>query len=204
MFVEKPEGLLCRQKYAKELIHGKRILVLGCGDGRLVKDLKGGGYEVVGLEINRERVAAAKEAGLPVHECDVENDLTPIGGMKFDTIFAVDFFNHLVKLHDTLDKIKEHMADGCRMVVTSQNVMWIPWRILYLLGRIPPSILSPSRSDYHYHVYYTDKLFRKLMDETGYAVARIIFYAKIPYTNIYFKVPWSPLACGFAAQVRKQ
>jgi ubiquinone/menaquinone biosynthesis C-methylase UbiE len=61
--------------------HGRRTLDLGCGEGRLSRDLKALGHDVVGIDASPTMLAAAREAdpqietrladaaALPVVEC---------------------------------------------------------------------------------------------------------------------------------------
>ena len=50
----------------------RRVLDLGCGEGRFSRDLKALGYDVVGIDCSPTLVAAAREAdpSLEVHEAD--------------------------------------------------------------------------------------------------------------------------------------
>lgn len=41
---------------------GRRTLDVGCGEGRVTRDLRKGGHDVVGVDISRTMIAAAREA----------------------------------------------------------------------------------------------------------------------------------------------
>src|SRR5919108_881746 len=67
---------------------GRRTLDLGCGEGRLARDLKALGHEVVGLDASPTLVAAAREADpeLEVHVADAAR--LPFADAAFDLVVA--------------------------------------------------------------------------------------------------------------------
>jgi len=67
---------------------GRRTLDLGCGEGRLSRDLKALGHDVVGVDLSPTMVAAASEAdpSIEVHEADAAN--LPLPDASFDCVVA--------------------------------------------------------------------------------------------------------------------
>lgn len=67
---------------------GRRTLDLGCGEGRLARDLKALGHEVVGVDASAAMVAAAREADveMELHLADAATLPFPTGA--FDCVVA--------------------------------------------------------------------------------------------------------------------
>jgi SAM-dependent methyltransferase len=67
---------------------GRRTLDLGCGEGRLSRDLTGLGHDVVGVDRSRTMLAAARAAdpSIEVHECDAS--ALPFADGAFDLVVA--------------------------------------------------------------------------------------------------------------------
>jgi trans-aconitate methyltransferase len=64
---------------------GERILDLGCGDGRLTKELVDAGCEVVGVDASENQVAAAREIGIDARVMSGEDLLFE---NEFDGVFS--------------------------------------------------------------------------------------------------------------------
>jgi SAM-dependent methyltransferase len=83
---------------------GRRTLDLGCGEGRLSRDLKKLGHAVVGVDASEAMVAAAREAdpGMEVHKADAT--ALPFMEAAFDLIVA---FMSLQDINDNAGAIRE-------------------------------------------------------------------------------------------------
>lgn len=72
----------------------KKLLEIGCSEGRVLAHLKQKGYEVVGCEVNSEVSRLSRETlginiiNKPVEQCDFEPE-------SFDAIFSFHTFEHL-------------------------------------------------------------------------------------------------------------
>lgn len=66
-----------------------RVLEVGCGDGRLTWRYAAGAREVVAIDPNAERVAAAvqnRPASMPVRFLQSKAEALPFPGETFDTV----------------------------------------------------------------------------------------------------------------------
>ena len=57
-----------------DLVDGKRIVVVGCGEGRVVRLVSAAGARAVGVEANTQRLASARAAPPETNETYVEGD----------------------------------------------------------------------------------------------------------------------------------
>jgi SAM-dependent methyltransferase len=88
---------------------GRRTLDLGCGEGRLSRDLKAIGHDVVAVDLSPSMVAAAKAADpdLEVHLADAAD--LPFDAGSFDLVVA------FMSLQD-VDDMERSVAEAARLL----------------------------------------------------------------------------------------
>jgi SAM-dependent methyltransferase len=88
---------------------GRRTLDLGCGEGRLARDLKALGHDIVAVDLSPTMVAAAREAdpGLKVHVADAAD--LPFEDASFDLVVA------FMSLQD-MDEVDGAIAEAARVL----------------------------------------------------------------------------------------
>src|SRR6266550_578153 len=67
---------------------GRRTLDLGCGEGRLSRDLKGLGHNVVGVDAAQTMVGAARAADAQIDVRLADAAALPFGESEFDLVIA--------------------------------------------------------------------------------------------------------------------
>jgi 2-polyprenyl-3-methyl-5-hydroxy-6-metoxy-1,4-benzoquinol methylase len=115
-----------------ELLHHrpKRVLDFGCGDGRLIYELKRKGIpEIVGVDLS-ERALCFARGFLPDSSVLLYKDLNQISGISFDAVVAVEVLEHLSDhaLVGVLSGLHSILADDGIFIVTvpTTNVPLIP------------------------------------------------------------------------------
>ena len=110
----------------------RRILDIGCSTGALGAALKArGGAEVVGIERDPARAAAAAARLDRVVTADLEGDVEDLG--RFDCLIAADVLEHLIDPWTTLRAFAARLEPGGIAVVSLPNVRY--WETFWQLGR---------------------------------------------------------------------
>ncbi|MFY9825559.1 MAG: class I SAM-dependent methyltransferase [Thermoanaerobaculia bacterium] len=82
-------------EFVKRFLSGsRRVLEVGCGDGRLAVKLRETGHEIVGVELSAEAVRSARAAGLDVRQAD----FLSFEEEPFDAILFTRSLHHVARL----------------------------------------------------------------------------------------------------------
>jgi 2-polyprenyl-3-methyl-5-hydroxy-6-metoxy-1,4-benzoquinol methylase len=92
-----------------------RLLDVGCGNGAFLARMRELGWEVQGIDVDRQALAEARFAGLPVREATI-SDLEPEPG-RFDGITLGHVVEHL---HDPLDSLAR-----LRFLLRPGGMLWL-------------------------------------------------------------------------------
>ena len=147
---------------------GRRTLDLGCGEGRLARDLKTRGHDVVGVDASRTMVAAAREADpeLDVRLADA-GDL-PFKNGDFDLVIA------FMSLQDIGD-LESAVAESARVLEPRGRLCIAIVHPLNSAGRFEddePDSAFVIRDSYLEGSYYADSLCRDGLEVTFASVHR--------------------------------
>ena len=158
---------------------GDRLLEVGCTAGSYTMYLAREGYDVTGLDISSESIAAAqvvaKDLGLATAHFmagDVDN-MRDIPDGTFDGVFSFSTLRYLPDPARSLTEVRRVVRPGARVVVDFPN-KYCPWfEILkFLVG---------GERHIHDHTYSTRQVVR-MMEAAGFVnvrTKRIIFFAKL-------------------------
>lgn len=111
---------MLRRKF--RLIHrlqtNKKILDYGCGTGYFLHTMKQGGWEVTGMDVNREAARTAQEKfGITVHPVEQ----LPRHQKTFNVITLWHVLEHVHALKDTLQNVHRALADDGYLVLALPN-----------------------------------------------------------------------------------
>jgi SAM-dependent methyltransferase len=161
------------------IMSSKRILDIGCGDGRLAKVLTklGAGVFYVGLDISIEAAYSCRRSGHDVMLCDVSKSL-PFRDASFDLVLFFEVLEHLFLPQTVVQEIHRVLRCGGIMVGSVPNIAYLPNIILFMLGYFNPggspatSLKTPYRDP---HVrFFTARTLRRMITEAGFDSVNII------------------------------
>ena len=110
----------------------KRVLDLGCSDGRLGELLRLAGHTVVGVDVQKHDAVAERLDGFI--EADLNKGLPPIDE-RFDVVVGADVLEHLVDPATLLAGLPDVLAPGGVVLVSVPNFgHWYP-RARVMAGR---------------------------------------------------------------------
>ncbi|MGH3134106.1 MAG: class I SAM-dependent methyltransferase [Gaiellaceae bacterium] len=144
--------------------HGRQVLDLGCRSGALTRHFLDGN-EVVGVDVDREALAKAKELGVKPVVADVEEPL-PFPDETFDAVVAGEVLEHLSFPEVLMEEVRRVLEPGGVIVGSVPNAFRIQGRLRFLLG------LPPEDDPMHLHMFSPDQV-RELL--AGFEDVRLTF-----------------------------
>lgn len=149
---------------------GRRTLDLGCGEGRLSRDLKTLGHHVVGVDVSPTMIAAARQADSDIETHVADAAHLPFPEASFDCVVAHLSLQDVSDLDETVHEVArvlEPEGRFCAAVVHPMNSAADPRPD----APDPPMIISNSYLDVS---YYADNVVRDGLEMTFVSAHRPI------------------------------
>ncbi len=130
---------------------GRRVLVDGCGIGMYVQAIRRFTPDVAGLDIERERVAEGRAAGLP-RLCCAACERLPFADASFDVVFSHEVLEHVQDDRAACREMARVLVPGGRAVIFAPNRLYpfethgVYWRGRYRFGNMPLVNWLPDRA----------------------------------------------------------
>jgi 2-polyprenyl-3-methyl-5-hydroxy-6-metoxy-1,4-benzoquinol methylase len=142
----------------------RRILDLGCGDGRLLAMLRehgAPGWQLEGLDFSEAAVARCRARGFPARAGRVEDFDAP--DASFDAVVMMQILEHLDDPRSALARVAALLRPGGVLVVETPNVGGLDYR--WFRGRYWGMYHFPR----HWNLFSSEGLAR-LLRESGFTV----------------------------------
>jgi 2-polyprenyl-3-methyl-5-hydroxy-6-metoxy-1,4-benzoquinol methylase len=114
---------------------GRKVLDLGCRDGGLTRTYANGN-EIVGVDADREALAAAAQLGIETRWADLDEPLT-FDEASFDVVVAGELLEHLRDPSRLVSDVRRVLRPGGTFVASVPNAFRLKNRLRFLLGRNP-------------------------------------------------------------------
>jgi len=164
----------CRLRKCASLIASLpkgRLLDVGCSDGEWAVLWRSRGWKVAGIDIDRDHVAVARDAGIDARFCDLNHHPLPFGDAEFDLIFAGEVIEHLVDTDAFLLEVRRCTMPGGHLLLTTPNLASFENRVRLLLG-IYPRWLNYNLAGSGHVRGYTPRVLKRQLAAHGFRVMR--------------------------------
>jgi SAM-dependent methyltransferase len=145
---------------------GRKVLDLGCRDGSLT-GAYADGNQIVGVDADREALAAAAEVGIETRWADLDEPLD-FEEATFDVVVAGELLEHLRDPRRVVGDVRRVLKPAGTFVGSVPNAYRLKNRVRFLLGR------NPEDDPTHLQMFSPDDV-RKLLD--GFEEPRLHFIA---------------------------
>jgi len=106
---------------------GGRLLDVGCGNGRYLRTMRSLGWQVEGVELNRQSAEFCRSTGLSVHNGDLASAQFP--SASFDVITARHVIEHIPTPQRFMAELARLLKPGGSLVVETPNFSSLGWAL---------------------------------------------------------------------------
>jgi glycosyltransferase involved in cell wall biosynthesis len=146
----------------------KKILDLGCSDGRLGELLRLAGHTVIGVDTHKLDGVGERLDGFV--EADLNEGIPAEVGTGFDVVLGADVLEHLYDPAKLLVEAKPLLAPGGRVMTSVPNIAhWYP-RLRVALGRFQYE--RRGIFDYGHIRFFTGRSFERMVKSAGWQVRK--------------------------------
>src|SRR5262245_58844798 len=167
---------------------GSRVLDVGCGTGsvsRIIADSRNA--QIIGIEPNSDRAAAARARGLEVHQAPFTPDVLQ-GLARFDVVMFADVLEHVAEPNTFLQLAKRALLPGGRVVASVPNVAHWSVRIDLLRGRFEYQPFG-IRDSTHLR-WFTAESVKRLFESSSLRVVSLQHTAGVTLPEYETRRPW--------------
>jgi SAM-dependent methyltransferase len=144
----------------------RRILDVGCGNGRLLGLLRDFGcpeWELVGIDLDADAAAECRARGFEAHAGRVED--FEVAGPRFDAVIMLQLIEHVEDPVEICRRVHALLRPGGRFVVETPNLAGIDYRLFRR------SWWGHYHFPRHWHLFSMASL-RRMLEEAGFEVER--------------------------------
>jgi len=125
----------------------KTLLDIGCGDGKISKEIeKATEAKIYGVDISSVAVAKARKLGVLARKIDIGKARLPFKNDFFDAVWCGEVIEHVYDTDGLLDEIRRVLKKDGILVITAPNIAAWYNRWLLWAGKLPNWVESGSRN----------------------------------------------------------
>jgi ubiquinone/menaquinone biosynthesis C-methylase UbiE len=191
-----PFNLSYRTSRIAKYLAGGDWLDLGCADGGYSAGLLAAGARTVtGVEVEEERVEAARRNHPDIQFHSTNGDSIPFADKSFDGVFMNEVFEHVANERETLAEVHRVLKSGGVLIVISPN-RWFPFEGHRIqIGRWSSHMPTPFipwlprrvTNDWVTARNYWPHEMRRIIESMGFEIVETGFI--MPVLEAY---PWMP------------
>ena len=102
-----------------------RVLDVGTGTGKILEELQRKGWEVTGVDGEKEAIIWCKKRGVIVKQADINKEKLPFAAAKFDLVLMLDVLEHISDEQGIIKEIKRALKPGGVLIVTVPAYQWL-------------------------------------------------------------------------------
>lgn len=161
----------------------RRVLDLGAGNGTLCTLMAASGYDVVGIEYDREgvQIATRSHPGIPFHRYGVQDDPEELLGKekKFDAVVSTEVIEHLFSPHLLPAYAAATLKEGGYLVVSTPYHGYAKNLALSIFGAWDKHHTALWHGG---HIkFWSRKTLTRLLHDNGFSVVGFSGVGRFPY-----------------------
>jgi 2-polyprenyl-3-methyl-5-hydroxy-6-metoxy-1,4-benzoquinol methylase len=162
---------------------GERILDVGCGDGFYDHAIARSGARVVGIDVNKQRLAVAHKRnatdGTAFRLMDAEE--MDLADESFDKVVSFCVIEHFRRDQRVLGNIRRVLKPGGRLFLSADSLS---------NPEITPAERDAHRRRYAVNTFYTAEALREKLDAAGLELEETRYILTTPLTLVLARLSW--------------
>lgn len=143
-----------------------KILDIGCGSGKISKELLKKGYQVIGLDFSEEAIKKAQGQGVVAKRANLDEGI-PETSDTYDIVWAGDIVEHVFDPIGLLKESARVLKPGGTILITIPSDVGLLSRIKMLFGISHQEQMYTTSGFYKHHTFFTPRLIRFMLKKAG-------------------------------------
>lgn len=150
---------------------GKKLLDIGCWDGRLLTYIDQAGLfqELYGIDISSDGIEKVLSRGFCAAVVDLNNESLPFPDEFFDAVTFLAVLEHVFDPYAVIQEIHRILRPDGILIIDVPNVASFSNRVRIMIGHLPVTSRDPGWDGGHLH-YFTKRSLDRFLTSQGFAI----------------------------------